>query len=626
MEDKFKSLRSLHNYLETSAQDLEDYKISSFFKILRDYYRDKKKDKLMMKSHWEMWFWDFVIDEGVLHPRVSGINQDGSRFEYPSLNDFTSEIYDLLINKFANTNNFHIKAHYGNLLWLSPKKHKQYAIVSIDNYIILYEYLLNKYANTKELIDESRLINTIKNIFFLSKSVKYKTDVSLDIIYKNTVKYYFNNGFCSGVRFDLIEIIIKYKLLKTKYKELFNFCLKNVILLLKNNQNINLKIQNLYSAITVLKKSLYFAEKLKKEIIVFQLLADCYEKLAELEGIRSVSLKVDHFENSLIYYKKIKNISKIESLKKIIDENKKNVELLSAGIKINVKNVLKRYNNILRLLLKDTSQNIYRFLQNSKILFPDETFVKNEIESMKKNAPLTYLATSQIIDSRGNKPETFTAEERDLYAYWANYDYAFHTDKTYFIEKIFIECIKSKKITYDSLVDFIKNYTWFGKHLVKKTPNSSPIKYNWLGSIYPSLFDFFINMDLWLKDSRFYPNVVLSVDSLTLKIEGLFRDLCNIKNIPTFDIKLDNNGETTTKEKDINALLRDEDLKKLFELEEINFFKYLLIEKIGLNLRNNIAHCFLLPPYYEVEYMYYLIIVILIIGKYDYVKENTDSK
>jgi hypothetical protein len=57
-------------------------------------------------------------------------------------------------------------------------------------------------------------------------------------------------------------------------------------------------------------------------------------------------------------------------------------------------------------------------------------------------------------------------------------------------------------------------------------------------------------------------------------------------------------------------------------------FKYVLVEKAGLNLRHKIAHCLMSFPEYNTTYMHLLILVLMKLGKYDFVKtdESVEEK
>ena len=76
-----------------------------------------------------------------------------------------------------------------------------------------------------------------------------------------------------------------------------------------------------------------------------------------------------------------------------------------------------------------------------------------------------------------------------------------------------------------------------------------------------------------------------------------------------------------------NALLREDAIKKLFDEEDLLFFRFLLIEKCGYNLRHQIAHSLMSFQEYNCDYMHLVILALLRLGKYDFTQniENCPS-
>jgi hypothetical protein len=108
------------------------------------------------------------------------------------------------------------------------------------------------------------------------------------------------------------------------------------------------------------------------------------------------------------------------------------------------------------------------------------------------------------------------------------------------------------------------------------------------------------------------PGFILCTDSLTLKIEGLFRSFSEQLNIPT----------SVGKKKGIQEILlhdviHNEIIQKYFNEEDLLLFDYVFSNEGGLNLRNNIAHSFYTENEYHPEKMFLLLVVLLRLGKYN---------
>lgn len=98
----------------------------------------------------------------------------------------------------------------------------------------------------------------------------------------------------------------------------------------------------------------------------------------------------------------------------------------------------------------------------------------------------------------------------------------------------------------------------------------------------------------------------------------MLRDLCEFNKINTFHLIKDKLGRTIAREKDITMLLHEDDVKRIIGEDDLLFFKYLLVEKAGLNLRHNVAHALIKYKEYNINTMHLLILALLRLGRYDF--------
>jgi hypothetical protein len=185
-----------------------------------------------------------------------------------------------------------------------------------------------------------------------------------------------------------------------------------------------------------------------------------------------------------------------------------------------------------------------------------------------------------------------------------------------------IEAIKEKKIAFAELIEFLRKHTWFGKTVVKKIQNQE-IAFNWLSLLAPSLLEYFEQINRFLAVGRC--NLILCIDSLILKIEGLLRDLCNYSGITTFFQTEDKQGRTIYQEKDLNRLLHEEKMKELLDEDDLFLFRFVLVEKVGYNLRHKIAHSLIFYGEYNINYMHLLLLLLLKLGKFDFKRVEKES-
>jgi len=313
---------------------------------------------------------------------------------------------------------------------------------------------------------------------------------------------------------------------------------------------------------------------------------------------------------------------KIVELERRLDELKKTVKFGEIKTEVDLTKEVEQCKEFARKLAAQNPEDIIKILMFDKKLLPTFKEMEQIVEKETKEHPLISLFPTEIVDQRGNVPQHFGSdEERRYYRILENYKIFLMYGKIILINSIFFEAVKEGKLNVSSLLNFFRNYSWFGKNLQKKTINGQIVEYNWLSIIMPSLNEYFFQMEYYLM-SNGSPNFVLAIDSLTLKIEGLIRDICTFSGITTFYMTTDKQNRSVTKEKDIQALLHEEKLKELIDEDDLLFLRFLLVEKVGYNLRHNIAHSFMFFNDYNINIMHLLIIALLKIGKYDFVRKE----
>lgn len=227
------------------------------------------------------------------------------------------------------------------------------------------------------------------------------------------------------------------------------------------------------------------------------------------------------------------------------------------------------------------------------------------------------------MDQYGHPAEHFNSEEEiKYYDILEQFNIHLQLDKQILINEIFITAIRKEKLNLHVLMAYFENNSWYGKNINKKISENNTITYNWLNLLAPAINEYFTQIFAFLKIENYHPNFVLAIDSLTLKIEGLVRDICMFSDVTTFFQTKDKNRNNIVREKDINALLREDPIKELFDEDDLLFFKFVLVEKAGLNLRHKVAHCLLDFSEYHLNYMHLLLIVVLKLGRYDFVKTD----
>ncbi|MDT0293692.1 DUF4209 domain-containing protein [Mesonia ostreae] len=177
---------------------------------------------------------------------------------------------------------------------------------------------------------------------------------------------------------------------------------------------------------------------------------------------------------------------------------------------------------------------------------------------------------------------------------------------------VFSKGLKNNKISYQSLRKFLKNNTWYGIESSTRNPAGELETYNWLQVLLPALDSYFMQSQIDIKtNTNSYSGYILSIDSLVLNFEGILREFSRNIGAQTIDIKENGTQERISFEK----WLDNEKLKNLVPEDDIALFKFLFTSD-GMNLRNNIAHCFYKAKDYSAAIMWLLICAFLKLGNY----------
>jgi len=538
-------------------------------------------------------------------PLISTSDKNGNIAEYPNFQEFTNEMFEYILKRAEKTNSPLLKSHYYHLLWISPIKTRNNAINAINYYLILFDNIIESRFYRKKL--EYLLI-----VFELAISIKNNIETIVDkIIYQLQNA---NKDF--EISYRIYSALIPIILDKKNYfkKEHLEIIFENIIIFsnhleaTKNYSNSSLQI------LEIIQKLCY---KLNKKVDIYkEKLAILYENLAIEEN--SGYLKKDYYSKAIILYKELKNNLKIEELgNKIINLKKTTNEFSNyyEELIIDWNYINTKIDNLLKL---NTNQIIYCLINNKDIIPNLEQVEK--IISHKKVSVLDFISLS-ILDINDNTAKHFNTDEEKLEHDRCIVFKELLIETFAYTSCLMINLIKYNKISIQDILIYFRNNTWFGKNLLNESYGKK-YEYNWLNLLIPTLNEYFNQIYLLTINSNIKPNFILCIDSLTLKFEGIIRDICKIIGITTTYFSNDKFNNPTESEKDINQLLRESKLAELINKDDLFFLKFLLISKDGFNLRNDIAHSF----YKYEDYTFYkanlLFLALLKISKYDFVKNK----
>jgi hypothetical protein len=266
--------------------------------------------------------------------------------------------------------------------------------------------------------------------------------------------------------------------------------------------------------------------------------------------------------------------------------------------------------------LKDLPVNdVIQFLVHDKYFIPSKDFILTQASKKEEGFLSSFLGGNyNIFDQRGNLVKICSTEEEKIeYKIIQIYNWAMQFNIVS-LNLILKELIITEKITFDEIYQDMISNTWLSYIFKNSINNGQETKYTYSNILQTLLKEYFriFNKYLSLKALP-CTEFMMFIDSSSLKIEGLIRELFTLKGYPT--IVFDNNTGTTH-EKDLNALLRDENINIFLDEDEVLFFKYLFIEQGGLNLRNRVAHSLLLEQEYNMGFANLIFLSLLRLFKF----------
>lgn len=514
----------------------------------------------------------------------------------------TDEDIKYLSSYLSLSNNQYIKAKINHFLFIKAKcKNKiNFAHDAIDSYFCLINHLFESEEN--DWFELSQLYNNLIDLVF---KVNYKIEDAKEFSIKvvKTSKQYVlvRDALCF-----LIEKVKKKKFKKSVLNGFINICKSNIkdskdnISWIEGFVNLGREISKIQNG-NVQQWDLLLAKAYENEMIKAQKINN--------NGIVSA-----HWcEKSIAFYKRAKNKLKAEKLFKKYNELCKTIQYTEIDSEpIDLTNII---NDLKSGIDKSCDSDILNGLIFSFI----PKFVDNKNSAIKnRDLALSSLFSPTYNDQYGQVVGYADTENENLkYELWNSYNISFEL-KSILLQHYIKYSLETNKLNAEILINYLKT-TWLGKILRKQLTGDNVLQYQWLEHIEQPIISYFDKLQKYIIDSNFRLTFINEVDSLTLKIEGILRDIIEFSPIKNFQVRKldkDKNNRQISKWKTINELLWDPLIFKILKDDDIWFMRYFLTDY--LDVRNNIAHCLALSPYQDQYYKSFewLLIILLRLSKY----------
>lgn len=541
----------------------------------------------------------------------AGTDSEGNPFEYPNIKNFDESDFDYLISRLEETNNPFLQSRYSHILWHSTKKHIKYAKTAANSYLEISRILYTKIDDSDSKSLGIHVANLIENAILISSKFKEGQ------IFKDSKEFLLQVllNFDSLKNLYLNTSLISFMLDKKKLFTRIDFeGLENKIHSIAQNEEDFRKIDLLQLGkkidIKLGHRNLYW----DKEI------AESYESMSYKREDGTNLISTQFAQEAVKYFRQAKEKEKTQELKERYQELKEKMKLNQFSTEVDLSELMVFVREFSDEVSNKNADEILAILMYDSNILPSYDELEKQANKQKTENSIMFLATTSVIDNNGHTSQHVTTEEEHIYyAILQNFNFSLQFCRTRLLREIFLKSVSKGNLTTLDFVNFMRNKSWLGQNISRTFTNQEKEEYNWLPLIMPSINEYIAQLHFYLTNKNNHLNLILSIDSLALKIEGILRDIVNMSGGTSFFFIPDKNKRDVAREKDINALFHEDIIRNLISKDDLLFLKFLLVEKAGMNLRNRVSHSlFRYAQNYSIDYMNLLILAILKLAKNEY--------
>ena len=538
-------------YLESISEAVSEHNISE---RIRNFTKEKFGQDIPDILIWEQTAFDFIEKYPneksgwgtYFGPSFVLPNEEGKMVEYPSIQRITSKIISYWEKRAKESTHPIFKARYSNLVWdfsekiTGKKPHYSIAQLYIDSIIEIAEKDLHKYS-----LDA---IEKLERALSLALSINDKERIN-----------------------RLIEAIISYErkigeddkpglwgfsyefLIKNKKVPISDDKKRAIIIDLEKRFDRLLKGNNHWAAQRAALLLVDYHSKIRKKILLR------YGKLIQRQAEKASPLVAGAWLEEL-YHLYLQYGMKDEADKisnKIRESGRKaKDELKEIKIPIEIsKNGLEKYINWL------TDGDLKTVLQKIAVNYiPKKVKVIKQLQDLSKKAPISFLFTHKIMDAEGRPVATVGSQEEDIDGHIVLQISQNMQISSIFLRETLNTLIDKFKLTTEKIIDYLYESPIFDER--RK--------------------EFLIEgIEAYLKG-----NYVVSLHILIPQIEAIIRNLSEKVGIPI--LKPSRTGGFFYRT--LDELLREKGIIKVLSEDMCLYFRVLLTDPRGWNLRNEVCH------------------------------------
>lgn len=607
--EQFNSLDYFYEFVDINALKLE--KSQELANLWVRYKNSAKTEEVREKSQFEIIYLHHYLLDGRFFPLVHGKTGKAEKTcSYPDLSDAAKKEFDHLIFRAKGTKNPLLKAKFFHILWQCPNglKNRNYAKSASTSYVESIELLTNQISLASNDNWLSLIQQDFENLTSLCKEAKL-TEIDLDTILIRML----DENLPFYVKEHLGSVVLKHSSLFGKESHLRCYNVYEDHFYQSQHRNDPFLVIDHYAP-----NAIKFAQKLKLDprkwySLIGELHLDDVKKETDKSRDWLSLNKLLDAQNNL---KKSGNKDLLKEAEELYEKIRPTVTLGSQVVTISRESHQElfdyrdsRIELAKNLVNKATSDSIYARLI-SGIDFPKAEAFKNGTNGFVPDF-FRGIQTA-FFDINGNV-STGNDDLDDKVMLMGFYQMKLDFQTNPFLYELFTKGIESGKLSSKNLIEHLAYHSWIGNpYFIEDQKKRDRIK-SWISLLAPGIHELFSQIRASQSSHTYQPCFVLAIDSLVLKIEGLLRFFLYQSGIKT-TIAKNKKIEAMT----LNQILESEGFKEYFNEDDQLFYEYLFGGKGGLDIRNNVAHCFYNDENYHIMTGILIICALLRISKYNF--------
>ncbi|MFQ5688222.1 MAG: DUF4209 domain-containing protein [Candidatus Scalindua sp.] len=561
MSNPEKPISKIIDGLNLLSEPFAEHEIS---RAINSYIKEKNKKEIPPQWLAESMAFEFVHNYqdketswGTYYgPMMVWSNEDGTSTESPSIKLVTSEILDYWEERSRKAGNPILKLRYADLVWDFSKiiteksPHFTIAHTIVDSTTVIATQNCHKY--------ETDVIKKLERALFVALSIN---DSERIVKLRDTIIQYEDNisddkkpGLW-GFSFDLLlknkKIPISNEIKQKIIQDLENRLTKLSDTTDKNN------LEPWAAEAAALRLAEYYRSINQKDNIERVLLkfGTAFEVVSEDASALQVSSWLQRVHSVYLDYGMREEAERITiKLKEIGPKVNEEMKPISHEMKISHKEIQEYINSIIDNNLETT------FARIAIHYIPKKDQVENQLKDLAKRAPISFLASRQIQDHQGRPIAFIGSLEDDMIGNIVHLTSQNMSMSAGFLRCVIEELVVRFKLTPEKIIDYFYQSPVFDED--KKA----------------IIFD---GIDAYLKN-----NHLAAIHLLIPQIEGAFRKL--VENTGGSVLKPSRGGGMHLKT--LDELLRDQKIINVFGEDTSLYFRILLTDQRGWNLRNDVCH------------------------------------